>query len=180
MVRTLRRDLIGPGLEDDDLAREMLRARPSRWYLTGFLVPARAPDDQRSPPVQEGEITSGEGADGLDDADEPDPPSARPGFLPSSMGLSFLLPEEVSRVRVTACWGDYRAAYLETPEDTPLLVDPASEEDDDAADGTPLPAKPRWPTVWHRIPRAEGMDLTLPDNDKTELPIPNSSGLKLT
>ena len=129
MMRTLRRDLIGPGLDDEDLAREVLPARPSRWYLTGYLVPVRAPTDQRTPAaVAEGALDSGEGADGLDDADEPDTQAAKPNFLPSSMGLSFLVPAEVEQVRVIACWGDYRAVYAETgEEETPLLVDPASE-----------------------------------------------------
>ncbi len=180
MVRTLRRDLIGPGLDDDDLAREVLPARPSRWYLTGFLVPARAPDDQRVPPVQEGELNSGDGADGLDDAEEPDAPPARPGFLPSSMGLSFLLPEEVGRVRVTACWGDYRAAYAATPEETPLLADPASEGEDEPGVDTPQSRKPTRRTVWHRVPHAELMDLALPAEGTAESPIPNSNGLTLT
>ncbi|MFQ3666831.1 MAG: hypothetical protein SNJ79_12525, partial [Sphingomonadaceae bacterium] len=39
LVDVLRRDLIGPGPEDPDLAREMLKENPSRWYLTGFLAP---------------------------------------------------------------------------------------------------------------------------------------------
>jgi|SRR5271166_421377 len=67
MVSTLRRDLIGPGLEDTDLEREVLPARPSRWYLTGFLVPVQAPTDQRTTAAStEGALDSGEGADGLD------------------------------------------------------------------------------------------------------------------
>lgn len=179
MVRTLHRDLIGPGREDEDLAREVLPARPSRWYLTGFLVPAKAEGDQRAPLVQEGELTSGEGAEGLDDSDEADSPSARPGFLPSSMGLSFLLPKAVSQVRVTIRWGDYRADYATTPEETPLLADPASEGEDESAEGAPSLAKPTRRTVWHRAPRAEPMDLLLPDNDTAEHDVPNSNGLKL-
>jgi hypothetical protein len=43
LVRALRLDLVGPGREDDDLAREVLPQAPSRWYLTGFLVPYEAP-----------------------------------------------------------------------------------------------------------------------------------------
>jgi hypothetical protein len=38
LVDTLRRDLIGPGPEDGDLARELLKNNPSRWYLAGFLA----------------------------------------------------------------------------------------------------------------------------------------------
>lgn len=40
LVETLRRDLIGPDPRDNDLADETLETNPSRWYLTGFLVPA--------------------------------------------------------------------------------------------------------------------------------------------
>src|SRR6202043_2241395 len=40
LVDTLRRDLIGPGPQDADLARERLKNNPSRWYLAGFLAPA--------------------------------------------------------------------------------------------------------------------------------------------
>jgi hypothetical protein len=40
ITRTLRRDLIGPGLDDEDIAHEILPTRPSR---TGYLVPAQAP-----------------------------------------------------------------------------------------------------------------------------------------
>ncbi len=180
MVRTLRRDLIGPDPGEADLEREVLPTRPSRWYLTGFLMPAQASEEQRAAaPVQEGELTSGEGAEGLDDADEPDTPPARPGFLPSSMGLSFLLPEEVQQVRVTACWGDYRAAYAETTEEMPLLSDPASEQEDELADAAAPPPKPARRTVWQRIPHAEPLDLVLPEDGAATHSIPNSAGLEL-
>ncbi len=46
---TLRRDLIGPGQDDPDLATELLSERPGRWYLTGFLVPT--PDAAADPSV---------------------------------------------------------------------------------------------------------------------------------
>ncbi|WP_287787600.1 hypothetical protein, partial [Acidiphilium sp.] len=79
IARTLRRDLIGPGLDDEDIAHEILPTRPSRWYLTGYLVPAQAPPEQRTATgAAEGELDggNGEGSDGLDDADEPDTPTA--------------------------------------------------------------------------------------------------------
>ena len=183
MVSTLRRDLIGPGLDDDDLAREILPARPQRWYLTGYLLPVQAPADQRTPAAAaEGALDSGDGADGMDDADEPDTPTAKPNFLPSSMGLSFLVPEAVTQVRVLACWGDYRAAYTETAEDTPLLHDPASEAADAEGPETEVPAapggRPSRRTLWHRTPRRETIDLRLPDS-RDELPVPDSDGLVL-
>ena len=54
LVETLELDLVGPWpghpLETEQL-RE--RDRPSRWYLTGFLVPSDAPDAQRHDPEAE-------------------------------------------------------------------------------------------------------------------------------
>ncbi|HME21299.1 MAG TPA: hypothetical protein VKI44_08085, partial [Acetobacteraceae bacterium] len=147
----------------------------------------QAPTDQRTTAAStEGALDSGEGADGLDDADEPDTPSAKPNFLPSSMGLSFLVPETVTKVRVIVCWGDYRAVYAETAEDTPLLHDPANEaaEDESAEAGpatpaTPQPARrPARHTVWHRTPKREVIDLFLPDH-RAEQPVPDSGGLVL-
>ena len=43
LVELFRRDLIGPGTQDTDLANERLNESPSRWYLTGFLAPAEDP-----------------------------------------------------------------------------------------------------------------------------------------
>ena len=43
IVDVFRRDLVGPGPQDADLARERLNENPSRWYLTGFLAPADEP-----------------------------------------------------------------------------------------------------------------------------------------
>lgn len=43
LVETLRRDLIGPGPQDADLARERLKEKPSGWYVTGYLAPVPEP-----------------------------------------------------------------------------------------------------------------------------------------
>src|SRR5262249_32440805 len=53
IVDTFRRDLVGPGPQDLDLANERLNENPSRWYLAGFLAPADDPLTQDGP--QEGE-----------------------------------------------------------------------------------------------------------------------------
>ena len=42
LVEALRLDLVGPG-NDHAFVRELLPESPSRWYLTGFLVPVAAP-----------------------------------------------------------------------------------------------------------------------------------------
>ena len=59
IVDVFRRDLIGPGAQDADLANERLNESPSRWYLTGFLAPAEDPlgldggEDEADPSAQE-------------------------------------------------------------------------------------------------------------------------------
>ena len=47
LVHVLTDDLIGPAVGSLH-ATETLGAAPSRWYLTGFLVPHEAGDEQRS------------------------------------------------------------------------------------------------------------------------------------
>ena len=47
LVEALRLDLIGPE-NGTDLEVELLPQAPSRWYLTGFLVPLGAGEAQRS------------------------------------------------------------------------------------------------------------------------------------
>jgi hypothetical protein len=46
LVEALRLDLVGPGVNLGD-AQEALSQAPSRWYLTGFLVPLGAKPEQR-------------------------------------------------------------------------------------------------------------------------------------
>lgn len=127
LVRTFRRDLIGPGpsADDADIAAERLDAEsaPSRWYLTGFLAPA---DDQMtvdgSARVSNREDAAAQeeidlGADDVDpveaggpatDREEPDAPNTPRRFLPSSLGLTVQLPPEVTEIEVVVTWGDYR------------------------------------------------------------------------
>ena len=47
LTRALRLDLVGPEPSDPQ-AEEVLDRSPSRWYLTGFLVPSSAPATQKS------------------------------------------------------------------------------------------------------------------------------------
>jgi hypothetical protein len=51
----LQVDLIGPSGPLGD-HREVLPQAPSRWYLTGFLVPTDADDDQRYDPNSDDEV----------------------------------------------------------------------------------------------------------------------------
>jgi hypothetical protein len=47
LIAALQLDLVGPE-PDSAHARELLPLQPSRWYLTGFLVPYKGADDDRS------------------------------------------------------------------------------------------------------------------------------------
>jgi len=47
LVDVLRLDLVGPE-PGSPLESELLPTAPSRWYLTGFLIPFEAPDTQRA------------------------------------------------------------------------------------------------------------------------------------
>src|SRR5579875_1514212 len=53
LVDELRLDLIGPSHRDTALVDEILPDPPSRWYLTGFLVPLGAAPRQKAPDPQE-------------------------------------------------------------------------------------------------------------------------------
>src|SRR5690242_9145277 len=106
LVEALGLDLIGPD-RDSQLASEVLPQAPSRWYLTGFLVPFDAAEDQKSDEAaDEGVDEIGKGA-GVDDDAAPGPTAARRAFFPSSMGLSLLVPKDAQELRVTIRWGDY-------------------------------------------------------------------------
>src|SRR5262245_4502567 len=101
LVEQLRLDLVGPGPADTALHSEILPQAPSRWYLTGFLVPLDAPDEQRAGDADaEGDLDSGDDTGGSDDAAAPDQASARRTWRPSSIGLSFLLDADATSIDV--------------------------------------------------------------------------------
>lgn len=115
IVDRLRRDLVGPSEHpgDDDLSSEQLPENPSRWYLTGFLAPAYdGPIADSDSDEEQEELLAlepgGAGAGGAaGDDDEPEPPAARRRFLPSSIGITVMLPVAVKRFTVRTTWGDY-------------------------------------------------------------------------
>jgi hypothetical protein len=120
LVDVFRRDLVGPGPQDADLATERLGENPSRWYLTGFLAPADDALTQGGPEAGEEDPSTQEemeieveepvddGAGGAaGDADTPDAPNTKRRFLPSSIGLTVLLPPEVTEIEARISWGDY-------------------------------------------------------------------------
>lgn len=111
LLAALAADLIGP--YNPETGEEVLALPPQRWYLTGFLVPegmAQAP-----------EIASGDEDEELDAGDDlerdvegkAEPGSKQQPILPSSIGLSVLLPAlagenaQHDHVEVEVAWGEY-------------------------------------------------------------------------
>lgn len=106
LVHALEADLVGPF--DPKTGKELLPIAPSRFYLTGFLVPrgARVNDD---PDDDEDIAGMGDDPDSGDaEAGSEAPPKQRQ-FLPSSCGMSFLLPDgaDTDVLAVTLRWAEY-------------------------------------------------------------------------
>lgn len=167
LVETFRRDLVGPGPSDIDLARERLAENPSRWYLTGFLAPAEEDIADDDPAVQEEmeldtALPQGEGAGGVagDDA-EPEAPSTRRRFLPSSVGLTVLLPIETSEIEAVVSWGDY---VTEPPLPPSVLMPEGGDE----------PEARKTKVVWVRVPREQRVRLPVADG-RSRLVVPEST-----
>lgn len=107
LVHALRLDLVGPEPGEPQVD-EVLAVPPSRFYLTGFLAPLAAPASQKQDSDDQGEFELGEVAErGDEDATTAEPPAARRGQFPSSIGLSVLVPPDATHLRVTSRWGEY-------------------------------------------------------------------------
>ena len=154
LVDALRLDLVGP-IGPLGNHNEVLTQTPSRWYLTGFLVPADADAEQRCDPTSDDELDQAAEPAGLDDDDTPEKPAARRSYLPSSMGISVLLPAEANELDAVIRYGEY------------LRVE--HEEDYTG------------PQHWRRVPREEivpvKIDGAVPDGGV--VPVPNSRGVEL-
>ncbi len=110
LIDALRLDLVGPRPTELGHAQyrdEILPIAPSKWYLTGFLVPYEAPVEQRSDDDGDDSLDqAGRPVEG-DDDHAPEQTSARKAFFPSSMGLSVLVPEDAAQLQAEITWGDY-------------------------------------------------------------------------
>ncbi len=154
LVDALQIDLVGPS-GGVGTANEILAQAPSRWYLTGFLVPQDADAEQRADEDSAEEVAEVSDASGLDDSAPPEPAAAKKKYLPSSIGLSFLIAKGCKTLEVNVSWGDYRV--VEKERDGKTLRD------------------------WQRSPRSEVVAIDLPDetHQVTEIDVPNSAGLKV-
>jgi len=109
ILDALEADLVGPfsghdGVAAEAVVEEVLPLAPSRWYLTGFLVPEG--DRETRDPTADDEFA------GLEDEPEetaaPEPQPKQRHRFPASMGLSVLLAADgPSEVLVTARFAEY-------------------------------------------------------------------------
>ena len=107
LVDALRLDLVGPSEGAGD-PNEALPQAPSSWYLTAFLVPTEAVQTQGVDESSTDEVDEASDGKGLDDDVTPEPAAARQRYLPSSIGLSVLVPNKAGHIGVKVSWGEYR------------------------------------------------------------------------
>ena len=98
LVEALQLDLVGPWA-GHTLAAERLRSweRPSNWYLTGFLIPSGTPPERRADADEDDDLDEVPETAGLAEESNDERKTAKKGFFPSSMGLSFLAPGGLPR-----------------------------------------------------------------------------------
>ncbi len=197
----LQLDLVGPG-NDHPYARELLPQSPQRWYLTGYLVPQQAPEEERKSkdePDEEAQPADEDGKSGgggSDDSDQPEP-AVRVSYLPPSIGMSVLTKPTTQKITATIQWGDYECETEDGRNVQPEEIDRAFDEEvareqaqaEVVADGDkkPVPAdggpgaKRKLPKRgFRREPRREQLVIEIAGNDGTrELAIHNSRGLKV-
>lgn len=140
LIETLRMNLVGPWPEGPN-QHEVLRHKPSSWYLTGFLVSQNAPEEEKQSPDATEELeeqVASEGGEAGEEEDQPEKTAQGRNYYPSSMGLSFLLGPGAKSVTFTATWGEYRAGS-----------------------GVTAAGKPQ--TLWTRKPRVGTWTLPLAD-----------------
>lgn len=154
LVDALQLDLIGPTGSLGNHT-EVLPQSPSRWYLTGFLIPTDAEEGQRCDPTSNDELDQAAEPAGIDDDDSPDKPAARRSYLPSSTGVSVLVPATLHDVQAVVRYGEY------------LRVEPS-----EGASG---------PLHWKRTPREEVVSVAIGEESTGQgiVPVPNSRGVEL-
>jgi hypothetical protein len=174
MVEALRLDLVGPD-NTHPFAHELLPESPRRWYLTGFLVPTSAPAEQRRDAESDEEIDSPAETSKGDDNAPPDR-DARKSFLPSSMGVSILLPKGAPTLDVTVEWGDY--IYEGQTEQGAEPAEEAAPIEDAKAKAEKEKTKKF--KGYRRESRSELVKLPIPrPGEKGNSKVPNSRGLEL-
>ena len=111
LIDALRLDRIGPDPRneaDEPWFEEELPQAPSKWHLTGFLIPFKA-EHRADDDVDAGELDEVRDEGGGADDNEPEATSHRKSHFPASMGLSVLVTPDTRQLHATMLWGDIRA-----------------------------------------------------------------------
>ncbi len=155
LLDALQSDLIGP--YDPESPHEVLKLPPTRWYLTGFLVPESSAHHEATNSGDENEDYAAGTEAGADDGESTAPEAKHKPILPSSLGMTLLLPpapaagDDVLHVQLS--WGEYVPAT--NKEEVEALC---------AARGLDVTAylkEKNVSTIWDRV-AVEGRTATLP------------------
>ena len=108
---------------DHELAHEALprRVRPSNWYLTGFLIPVDAPEEQAADADGDDDFDDVPEAEGPGEESTDDRVAAKKAYFPSSMGLSTLVAETVDVVDGTRLAGAITRSASTFPSRAPRM-----------------------------------------------------------
>jgi len=189
LVEALRLDLVGPDpIRELGVPDEVLPQPPSRWYLTGFLVPLEADESQRTDEGGTEELDAAAEATGTDDAVPPEPTAARLASFPSSMGVSVLIPLPARKFAVTVRWGDYSqksvvSGQLSVGDGQSSVVDDESSVvsgQSSVVHGQAGGVR-QSPPDWQRRQREEQVPIVLPEKVPVagEVDVPDSRGLRV-
>jgi hypothetical protein len=172
LVEALRLDLVGP-TNDHACARELLPESPRRWYLTGYLVPTSLPSDaKKADESEEDDVDSPAAPASADDGGDADKAVAKKGVLPSSLGLSVLVSQDVASLTATVEWGDY---VYEGPEGTETTDGSCAEASEGAAI---IGRAARSLRGYRRLPKTSQVTIPLAE-PAPRIPLPGSDGLEI-
>ena len=111
-----------------------------------------------------------EGAGGAaGDAEVPDAPNTKRRFLPSSIGITVLLPPQVTEIEAHVSWGDYRT---EPPLPEDVL---AAEEPEQTGEDGKRKKKERPMVDWVRAPQQRTVRLAVREGRGDAVVIPESA-----
>ncbi len=108
-------DLIGP-TGSIGSHQETLSQQPSKWYLTGFLVPTESSETQKVDETVTEQLDQSAVPSNGDEAENSEPPVARRSYLPSSCGISFLIAAKSTTLQAIIRWGDYERIDKDKPQ----------------------------------------------------------------
>ncbi len=164
LVESLRLDLVGPWA-GHVLVEEQLPGwlRPSNWYLTGFLIPSGTPPEQSADVDEDEELGETPESAGLAEESAEEGRTAKKGFFPSSMGLSFLASAATRALEVRVSWGDYEPAEIERKDEKPLRVWQRTHREETVEVTLTGSGEP----VAHNVPGTDGLQLHVVERQVT-------------